>query len=765
MKHRMRQLNASLRNLPLILFLLAPILGYLTIPLPEAVPAHADKTLFSAERALKHYQWLARSPRPAGSQEHRFVRERLVQELTRMGLNPALHTSRVISQRFRSIRANVTNIVAVVPGRKKKPALLLMAHYDSVPFAHGAGDDGAGVITLLETARILTEGPQPEHDVILLLTDAEEMGLLGAEAFVRDHPRRNDIGLVINLEARGSRGPAILFQTSHGNQSLIPHVAKAVPYLLGNSLSEWIYRKMPNSTDLEPFLDAGFPALNVAFIGSIRHYHSGFDRPEAIDPRSIQHLGEYAVHLIHHFDRVLPVSNSDNDSYFFTFYGKFVHYNILFPKIIAIITGIFYLLWILSRVTGSKRSFYFYGKAGVILLIALISAYVFGKIVLKGIEFLHASLGSGFLEDHPVAFIIHAGFLSLLLVSGLLVFIRRDDDIFSGVVDIIVSLWSVLAIVTPFVFPEGHFLFLWPVLGFFAGEKLCLIMGIKDNRRTLMISSILAFIVTSGIWTPILVVGVEAMTFRMLPQLVFMITFTFFFYLPLFEPEFRQGSAHSLTGMFGAGFVLTILYLVGIYPFPHANPQTGTLNYLQLEPDHRAWWVVKTVREDLALYGIQGEPHRILDLATISPFLRGRAPNVETPPLSKELIRVEFQNKYKQEEITRLRWRVIPLPSTAVLVFLFESSPDLLVAEIDDGDLIPVPLYRHRSLTYVQPPREGFDLILTVRKKTFARFWIFEYRPHYPLAGVQKAVRDRVFIYRPLVRWPSLIVYRMDVKP
>ena len=94
--------------------------------------------------------------------------------------------------------------MARLPGtRSGGRAFLLVAHYDSVPTGPGATDNGAGVATVLETVRALKAGPALRNDVIVLLADGEERGLLGARAFVDGYPWAQEVGAVLNLDTRG----------------------------------------------------------------------------------------------------------------------------------------------------------------------------------------------------------------------------------------------------------------------------------------------------------------------------------------------------------------------------------------------------------------------------------------------------------------------------------------------------------------------------------------------------------------------------------
>ena len=141
------------------------------------------------------------------------MRDHLVGQLRALGLDPQVQTATVARHepkwRGPAVAATVKNIVARLKGTANTRAVMLAAHYDSVPSGPGASDDGSGTVTLVETARALKAGPPLRNDVIFLITDGEELGLLGAQAFVSEHPWVKDGGLVLNFEARGACGPSL----------------------------------------------------------------------------------------------------------------------------------------------------------------------------------------------------------------------------------------------------------------------------------------------------------------------------------------------------------------------------------------------------------------------------------------------------------------------------------------------------------------------------------------------------------------------------
>jgi hypothetical protein len=182
---------------------------------------------------------------------------------------------------------------------------MLMAHYDSVQISYGANDDGAGTSALLEVARALTAGSPPRNDVVFVFTDAEEACLCGAEAFVDRHPLAKDPAVVLNLEARGSSGPAVMFQTSIGNSGVVGVYGRVAPHPVGTSVAVEVYRLLSNDTDFTPVLAAGrFTGLNAAYIDGSSRYHSPQDTPANLDLASLQDHGANALALTREFGRV-----------------------------------------------------------------------------------------------------------------------------------------------------------------------------------------------------------------------------------------------------------------------------------------------------------------------------------------------------------------------------------------------------------------------------------------------------------------------------
>ena len=240
-----------------------------------------------------------------------------------------------------------------MPGTDNSKAVLVMGHYDSVEDSYGASDDGSAVATMLETLRVLKAQNTLKNDIVFLFTDGEEAGLLGARAFVEQHPSAKDIGLVMNFEASGTSGQSLMFETSKDNKWIISEFAKAAPYPIANSLNYEIYRNMPNSTDLTPFKNTGVKCLNFAFIENRYDYHTYGDNIRNTNLSSIQHHGYYATALTQHFGNIDLNNSTKGDAVYFNTIGSgFVYYSYRWIIPFAILT-IILLLVVLG--VGLKR--------------------------------------------------------------------------------------------------------------------------------------------------------------------------------------------------------------------------------------------------------------------------------------------------------------------------------------------------------------------------------------------------------------------------
>lgn len=360
-----RRLLAWLPGLAAALAIIAAMSLFL-LPAPKS--ADTDPTGFSADHAKQLIDTFADEPHSVlHTEAHARSRDEIVTMFKDLGYQPEIHsdpmplseatnTSQYSEAGLDALaRLNTENIVVRVPG-KTDDTMMLTAHYDSaVDFektadgrwdpkpgvSSGAADDGYGVATIIETLRaIKADGRTPERSLLIVITDAEELNLLGAMNEMLHHRADYDnVDLIVNIEARGTSGPAVMFETSDTNASATEFFLKNAPRPFATSLMPAVYRMMPNGTDLSIYLKEGFTGLNFASIGNSENYHTASDSPAYSDLTSLQHYGDQVLGLARawSFDQDTPKLTDDQDRVFFPVFSGFtVHY----PATVGVILGV-----------------------------------------------------------------------------------------------------------------------------------------------------------------------------------------------------------------------------------------------------------------------------------------------------------------------------------------------------------------------------------------------------------------------------------------
>lgn len=255
-----------------------------------------------------HLEAIASEPHPTGSSANARVRDYIMETLRNAGYAPEIQRYSLYSHELlptmnalfdlgfetpqeleawmnppQGFPIALENIVATLEpagfDRGMHGTVLAVVHYDSVQGSPGAGDDGAALASFLEAALDMAKIPaeQRKNRVVLLITDGEEMGLLGASQFVQQHTELvHQADMVVNFEMRGNAGAPLMFETGSPNAAALALLGRA-PKPIAFSLATDIYKQMPNNTDFTPFLNAGKKGLNFAGISGTRHYHQPTD--------------------------------------------------------------------------------------------------------------------------------------------------------------------------------------------------------------------------------------------------------------------------------------------------------------------------------------------------------------------------------------------------------------------------------------------------------------------------------------------------------
>ncbi|MCD2186868.1 M28 family peptidase [Actinomycetospora soli] len=437
---------------------------------PAPLPADAPPTAFSAERALPLVADLAREPRPLGSAANARVRDDLAARLTALGLTTAVRDG---------------NVVATLPGAAPTGQVVLSAHHDSVPQGPGAADDAAGVASILETVRALRTGPPLRNDLTVLLTDGEEAGLLGMRRWVRTELPRAPI-VVLNQEARGVTGPALLFRTSPGNAGLV-EAMRAVPHPAGDSGLVAIFRLLPNDTDLSVVLGAGRPGIDSAFIEGPEKYHTAADSPANLDPRSVQSQGGTLLALARELGGtdLAPLDPTASglparpDAVYFPLGDLLVTYPVAWewPLALLAVAGLV-AVTLAARHRGrttARGALLAVVTSPLPLVVAAALAVGLWQVLLV---LRPAYADTGPFLDRPGPYQVATGALAVLAVLAWYLPVRRRVGRTAATVGA-AGLLAALGVLTAATVPGASFLVTWPALGLVAG--LAVAVALRDG--------------------------------------------------------------------------------------------------------------------------------------------------------------------------------------------------------------------------------------------------------------------------------------------
>lgn len=451
---------------------------------PAGPRTDAEPGEFSVDRAWAHIESIARAPHPVGSTEHDRVRTYLVSELRALGLEVNTQTVEVNRRRRSAVQsAVVRNVVARRAGTDPTGTVLLMSHYDAATRSYGAGDAGIGVATILETARQLSREERPRNDIVFLITDAEERGLLGAMGFAQSHPWMDSIDVVLNFEARGMSGPAAMFETGPGSGWVVRELARSATRPVTSSIFPEVYRRLPNDTDFTVFRERGNPGLNFAIGESAHWYHTPGDRPENLSPASLQHMGDNALALTRRLSGIDLQGVRSDDPVFFAVPGLGI---IVYPAGLAVPLAVLLVgVYVAVAVFAGRR-----GRLGWWGIPAGLVGAVVATAAAAGAAYGIWTVASELLPDgRPLhrqwPYVVGFAALAGAGVFGLFAVLRRwlrVEELSLGALLVPVALAVALAVG----FVGGSYLFLWPT--FLALGALALEVAAEDEKPVVVVA-------------------------------------------------------------------------------------------------------------------------------------------------------------------------------------------------------------------------------------------------------------------------------------
>ncbi|SHJ71902.1 Peptidase family M28 [Arenibacter nanhaiticus] len=577
----------NIHSVSSLLLILLAIFWSFKSSMPSYTPhSSIADTLFSTDRALVHVENMSKEPHAVGFVAHSDVREYLISALKNLGLQPSIQEGYTAGDWGNLSKA--TNILARIKGSNPGKALLLLSHYDSSPHSSlGASDAASGVATILEGIRaFLHENKLPKNDIIILFTDAEELGLNGADLFVNQHPWAKEIGLALNFEARGSGGPSyMLIETNKGNANLIKEFTAADPqYPVANSLVYSIYKMLPNDTDLTVFReDMDIEGMNFAFIDDHYDYHTFRDDYDRLDRNTLAHQGSYLMPLLKHFSEAdLGRLQTINDSVYFNVpFFKMVSYpfEYIFPMLLlAVVT--FIILMILGfqkRRLNIKEI----ALGAIPLFLALVINGLIGYFswpVLKWAYPEYQDILQGFTYN---GYSYIAAFTLLSVGVSFWCYHKFGKGSTQNLLVAPLLLWLLICGGLAFYLKGGSF-FIIPVYGLLA--SLLILINQKSPHSILMLLLTLPAI---WIFSPFIKMFPVGLGLKMMIASTLLTTLTFFLLLPALGTFKKKLQYATLSLLLGISFLIAAHFSAS-YTVDRANPTS--LVYLLDADKNQAHW-------------------------------------------------------------------------------------------------------------------------------------------------------------------------------
>lgn len=417
---------------------LAGLLAYGIWTRPAAEPADAEG--FSADRAVKDIEVISKEHHSVAHPEERArVREYLVQRLEQLGADTVMqyrYDSLVGPQNKHVVYTfDAVNVLAeFAPADVQDPTYLLMvAHYDSrysqpmpkdTVWSYGAADDGYGVSVILETVNQALKYRQDwKQGIKVLFTDAEEVGMMGMKAiWENDREVFDNVGFMINIEARGPWGPALLFETCPGNRKVMDLYAEAAEYPFTYSLTTVVYGFMPNFTDFTIVKDE-IPGMNFSTIADINHYHTDLDNFSNISAKSIQHYGAQIVPITREYltdeaysDRDFFKAEDDTVNFTIPVLGLFNFSKGQYMVLNIIVFVLFLLVFALEGVRGRLKASKVF-KSSLLILGIGVGVLVLGELIAYLCALISGARFKLFGVMHGVSFDNVAMIVSVVLIA------------------------------------------------------------------------------------------------------------------------------------------------------------------------------------------------------------------------------------------------------------------------------------------------------------------------------------------------------------
>ena len=403
---------------PVILFaavVLSGLLAYGLWTLPK--PQNADYEGFSSARVVEDIRVISQKPHSVAHPDERAqVREYLIDRLESMGADTVMQFryDSIVGPQNKHVEYtfDAVNLLAEFAPASETVSgtdLMLVAHYDSrysqpmprdTVWSYGAADDGYGVGVILETVSLaLKNRGEWKQGIKVLFTDAEEPGMKGMKAIWENNREVFDnVGLVLNVEARGTWGPALLFEACPGNAKVQELYASTAAYPFTYSLTTVVYQFLPMFTDFTIVKDE-LPGLNFSNIADVNHYHTDLDNFSNISEKTIQHYGSQILPLTMEYltgeeyaDKDYLRSDSDKVNFTIPLLGLFSFSKVGYIVLCVAVFVLFLLAFALEGLRGRIKAAKVFGFSlkvlgGSVLALLIGEGFAYACAAAAGAQF------------------------------------------------------------------------------------------------------------------------------------------------------------------------------------------------------------------------------------------------------------------------------------------------------------------------------------------------------------------------------------------
>jgi len=681
---------------------------------PGVVGEGAPSTEFSAARARGHLEHIARKPHPVGAPAHDEVRDYLVGQLSELGLNPQVERSASVLRRngAQFVASDVENISARLPGTGGAKTVVFVAHYDSAPTSLGASDDGTAVAALLEMARALKAGPPLKNDLLLLFTDAEEAGMLGAQAFVERHGATAAGCVVINFEARGTSGPSLMFETSDGNRQLVREFARSARYPLASSVFQEGYKLLTNRTDFTVFKEAGFKGLNFAYIDDPVSYHSERDSLDSLDERSLQHHGYNALDLARGLGNVDAATWGGDAVYFTGLGGGLISYaeGWALPLAGLGVLAFASVLWLAQR--KGRLNWRGFGLGVAALPLSGVAASACVALFWWVVRAARVTETTVTWSDAYNLRFYALGFALLSLAIASLVYARfgRRANAYELMLGGLLW-WVVLAAASGVAFKGASYLFVWPLLFALIGVGVALLTSTARAPRRLLVAASLGALPGLLLFAPLvylLFVGLSLVWSWAIVLLYALMLSLLAPHLSLLGPKTGR-AVQASTAVAGLGFVLWCCLGAG---YGATRPAPDSIFYALNADTGKAVWASTDENVDHWTAQFLGTEAARAVLPEFFPASSYQFLQASAPAAAYEAPRTELLEDSTRDGVRTLRVRFVSARGAPLLQFAVDRGDWLQSASLNGRPLEPDSAAKWLIVQYWGLKEQGAELTL-----------------------------------------------------